>query len=137
MSKPDSNTVLPFRIADAGRRIRHVFVHDLVLQAQIGIHAHERGVTQRLRINLDLSVIDRHPLPADHIEHVVCYQEVVRQTTAIVERGHVNLVETLAEDIAQTVLGNDQVTAVRVRVEKLDAFANVASVGVEIERTSA
>ena len=136
MNKPD-NTVVPFRIADADRRIRHVFVRDLMLDGHIGIHAHEQGVTQRLRINLDLSVIDRHPLPADHIEHVVCYQQVVDDTTAIVARGHVNLVETLAEEIAQDILAIQDVVAVRVRVEKLDAFANVASVGVEIERTSA
>lgn len=136
MNKPD-NTVVPFRIADADRRIRHVFVRDLRLDGQIGIHAHEQGVSQRLRINIDLSVIDRHPLPTDHIEHVVCYQQVVESTTAIVGRGHVNLVETLAEEIAQDILGIQDVVAVRVRVEKLDAFANVASVGVEIERTSA
>ncbi|MEN3953047.1 dihydroneopterin aldolase [Iodidimonas sp. SYSU 1G8] len=136
MSKAD-NTVVPFRIADAARRIRHVFVRDLMLDGHIGIHAHEQGVRQRLRINLDLSVSDHHPLPADQIEHVVCYQQVVEATTAVVNRGHVNLVETLAEEIAQTILGNNQVITVRVRVEKLDAFANVASVGVEIERTSA
>jgi dihydroneopterin aldolase len=136
MSQPDS-TVVRFRIADADRRIRHVFVRDLMLDGHIGIHAHEQGVPQRLRINLDLSVIDRHPLPADHIEHVVCYQQVVDTTTAIVARGHVNLVETLAEEIAQDILATPEVVAVRVRVEKLDAFANVASVGVEIERTSA
>ncbi len=136
MNKPD-NTVVPFRIADADRRIRHVFVRDLMLDGHIGIHAHEQDVTQRLRINLDLSVVDRHPLPADHIEHVVCYQQVVEDTAAIVARGHVNLVETLAEEIAQDILATPDVVAVRVRVEKLDAFANVASVGVEIERTSA
>ena len=136
MSKPD-NTVVPFRIADADRRIRHVFVRDLLLDGHIGIHAHEQGVPQRLRINIDLSVVDRHPLPADHIDHVVCYQRVVDGTTAIVRRGHVNLVETLAEEIAQDILAMDDIVAVRVRVEKLDAFANVASVGIEIERTSA
>ncbi|MEN3974615.1 dihydroneopterin aldolase [Emcibacter sp. SYSU 3D8] len=136
MSNPD-NTVVPFRVADADRRIRHVFVRDLMLDGHIGIHAHEQGVVQRLRINLDLSVVDRHPLPADHIAHVVCYQEVVEATTAIVARGHVNLVETLAEEIAQEILATPDVVTVRVRVEKLDAFANVASVGVEIERTSA
>ncbi len=135
MSKPE-NTIVPFRIADADRRIRHVFVRDLMLDGHIGIHSHEQGVSQRLRINLDLAVIDQ-PLPADRIEHVVCYQQVIEGVTAVVGRRHVNLVETLAEDIAQSILANPQVTAVRVRVEKLDAFANAASVGVEIERTSA
>ena len=135
MSKPE-NTIGPLRIADADRRIRHVFVRDLMLDGHIGIHGHEQGVSQRLRINLDLAVIDQ-PLPADRIEHVVCYQQVIEGVTAVVGRRHVNLVETLAEDIAQSILANPQVTAVRVRVEKLDAFANAASVGVEIERTSA
>jgi len=45
-------------------------VRDLMLDGHIGIHAHEQGVAQRLRINLDLSVIDRHPLPADHISRL-------------------------------------------------------------------
>lgn len=139
MSKPtstDGYTVVPFKIADAARRIRHVFVRDLMLDGRIGIHPHEQGGPQRLRINLDLSVADKGVLPADQIDHVVCYEQVVEQTKQIVARGHVNLVETLAEDIAASILEDPAVIGVRVRVEKPDALADVSSVGVEIERTS-
>ena len=132
----DDNTIIPFKIADAERRIRHVFVRDLMIDGRIGIYPHEKTGTQRLRINLDLSVVDAGVLPADDIDHVVCYEEVVEQTRRIIGRGHVNLVETLAEDIAAAVLEDAAVISVRVRVEKLDALADVASVGVEIERTS-
>ena len=53
---------------------------------------------------------------------------------AMVASGHVNLVETLAERIADIFLSDPRVDAVRVRVEKLDIFADAESVGVEIER---
>ena len=53
---------------------------------------------------------------------------------AIVERGHINLVETLAEKIAVLCLANGRVRSVRVRVEKLDIVPDAQSVGVEIER---
>lgn len=133
MTKPRTD---PLRIADAARRERHVFVRDLTLAAMIGIHTHERGTTQPIRINVDLAV-DENTWPgsdADTTDTVVDYERVVRRITAIVDTGHVNLVETLAERIAEVCLEDERVTRARVRVEKLEAFKNAASVGVEIER---
>ncbi|MFN3232780.1 MAG: dihydroneopterin aldolase [Alphaproteobacteria bacterium] len=135
MSNSDSGSVVAFPIADAGRHIRHVFVRDLMIEGRIGIHRHEKQAAQRLRINLDLSVNDRPPA-ADRIEHVVCYEDIVNTVRSIIDRGHVNLVETLAEDIASAILTDPDVCAIRVRIEKLDVLADVSSVGVEIERAS-
>ena len=52
----------------------------------------------------------------------------------IVAAGHVRLVETLAERIAEACLADRRVHLARVRVEKLDIFADATSAGVEIER---
>jgi dihydroneopterin aldolase len=49
--------------------------------------------------------------------------------------GHINLVETLAEKIAELCLGDGRVETARIRVEKLDVYAEAASVGIEIERS--
>jgi dihydroneopterin aldolase len=124
----------PFRIADAARRERHVFVRDLMLPAMIGIHTHERGTTQPIRINVDLTVSEGDGPEGDVIESVVDYEYLVNRITAIVQEGHVNLVETLAERIAAASLEDERVRRTRVRVEKLEAIKNAASVGVEIER---
>lgn len=131
-----TSNVQPIRIADAQRRIRHVFVRDLVLDARIGVHAHEQNGAQRIRINLDLAVIEPEQGIGDDLRDVVCYEAVVNDTKAIVAEGHTNLVETLAEKIAARVLARETTTSVRVRVEKLDAVEGAASVGVEIERTA-
>lgn len=109
-----------------------VFVRDLVLPARIGIHPHERELAQRVRFNVDLAVAES-AAPAD-ISQVVSYEDVVLGIKRIISAGHIDLVETLAEDIAQFCLADPRVTAARIRVEKLDVFEEAESVGVEIER---
>lgn len=130
-----AKVVHPFRIADAGTAIRHVFIRDLVLDCSIGVHAFEKTGPQRVRINLDLAVREDRPIE-DHIGNVVCYEAIVSGIRALVAAGHVNLVETLAERIAALCLDDPRVRIARIRVEKLDVFADATSVGVEIERFS-
>lgn len=118
--------------AQAGAGSCRVFVRDLVLSARIGIHPHERELAQRVRFNVDLAVTEK-PAPAD-ISQVVSYEDVVLGIKRIISAGHIDLVETLAEGIAEFCLADPRVTAARVRVEKLDVFEDAESVGVEIER---
>jgi dihydroneopterin aldolase len=132
------------RIADAARGLRHVFLRDLVLAASIGVHPHEHAGTQRVRINVDLGVDDdgaralsRVGVGRDDLRRVVDYEGVADAVRAIVAAGHVMLVETLAERIAESCLSDPRVHLARVRVEKLDVFADAASAGVEIERRRA
>lgn len=131
-----AKVVQPLRIADARDALRHVFVRDLVLTCSIGVHRHERVGRQRVRINLDLAVREDGDPLGDDLGNVVCYEKIADGVRRIVDRDHVKLVETLAEDIATLCLGDRRVRSARVRVEKLDVFADAASVGVEIERFS-
>ena len=110
-----------------------IFVRDLVIPCSIVIHRHEQGAPQRVRITLDLAVADARPLD-DRIAAVISYDDLVAGIEAIAGTGHVNLVETLAERIAEFALRDGRARAVRVRVEKLDAIAEVGAVGVEIRR---
>jgi 7,8-dihydroneopterin aldolase/epimerase/oxygenase len=117
----------------AGPGIRHVFLRDMVLQASIGIHPHERGKPQRVRINVDLGVAEE-TAAHDRLERVVDYEKVANTVRHIATTGHINLVETLAERIALACLEDGRVQLARVRVEKLDVFADTLAAGVEIER---
>lgn len=132
MSNP--NVVHPLPQPEGAPRSRCVFVRDLVLPCLIGVHRHEQDGRQRVRINLDLEVIESDGPIQDRLANVMCYEALVADVRALVGAGHVNLVETLAERIAAVCLGNADVRAVKVRVEKLDVFADAGSVGVEIER---
>ncbi|GBE43114.1 dihydroneopterin aldolase [bacterium BMS3Bbin10] len=123
--------------ADAVRGLAHVFVRDLVVDATVGVHEHEKAGPQPLRISIDLTVREIPRSVRDDLSEVVCYEDVVRKVQAICSDDHVNLIETLAERIAASCLEDGRVRAVRVRVEKTEAFAECASVGIEIERLQA
>jgi dihydroneopterin aldolase len=123
--------------ADGRRGIRHVFVRDLELSCLIGVHSHERLRRQRVRINLDLAVEEGPEPVGDELANVVSYEDILDRVRAIAGAGHINLVETLAERIAETCLEDARVRIARIRVEKLDVFGDAASVGVEIERLNA
>ena len=120
--------------AAAARGLRQVFIRDLIMPCNIGVHRHERDAPQRVRINLDLAVREDDAPIQDAIANVVCYEDIATGVRAIVGSGHINLVETLAERLADFCLKDSRVATVRVRVEKLDVFADAASVGVEILR---
>ncbi|MEZ7864779.1 MAG: dihydroneopterin aldolase [Rhodospirillales bacterium] len=122
------------QIADGVRKIRHVFIHDMVIDCSIGIYTHEKEHEQRVRINLDLAVGEGDHLINDDIRNVISYEDMAKGVEAIIAAGHINLVETLAENIAEMCLQDKRVFSARVRVEKLDIIASAESVGVEIER---
>ena len=122
------------QIADGVHKIRHVFIRDMVIDCSIGIYTHEKEHEQRVRINLDLAVSEGDHLINDDIRNVISYEDMAKGVEAIIAAGHINLVETLAENIAEMCLHDKRVFSARVRVEKLDIIANAESVGVEIER---
>ena len=128
-------------LASSARALRHMFLRDMVLTASIGVHPHEHAKPQRVRINVDLGVEDdgalplsRSPVGRDELARVVDYEKVADRVRSIVAAGHIRLVETLAERIAEACLADSRVNSARVRVEKLDIFADATSAGVEIER---
>ena len=119
-----------------GPGVRHVFLRDMLLMASIGVYPHEHGGQQRVRLNVDLAVVDEQASEPgeDRLDRVVDYERVANQVRAIVAAGHIKLVETLAERVALACLEDRRVLRARVRVEKLDVFADAVSVGVEVER---
>ena len=119
---------------EAGRRPYRMFVRDLVLPARIGVYAHEHLAPQKIRINVDLRVTENPGPRNDDIGNVVSYDTIIAGIKAMLQRGHINLVETLAEAVAELCLEDMRVVLAQVRVEKLEVEPAADGVGVEIER---
>ncbi|MGN6149018.1 MAG: dihydroneopterin aldolase [Rhizomicrobium sp.] len=128
-----TSKIQSLRIADAARGLRHVFIRNLEILAHIGVYGHEQGKLQPVRINVDLAVEDVIAVE-DKLEKVVDYASIEQRIRAIINAGHINLAETLAERIAETSFDDSRVKSARVRVEKLHALPGAESAGVEIER---
>ena len=113
--------------------LRRLFLRDHVVQARVGAHDFERAAPQRLRFNVDLWV-PATPAPGDQLGEVVDYDFVRAVIAARLAQGHANLQETLADDVADTLLAHPQVRAVRVQTDKPDVYPDCAAVGVETYR---
>jgi 7,8-dihydroneopterin aldolase/epimerase/oxygenase len=115
--------------------LRRVFVRGLELIGSIGIYEHEKRYEQRIVVSLDLAVRDHYDGRSDRISDVYDYDEAIGTVKRMVEAGHVNLIETLAERIAEGCLDNPNVAAVTVRIEKPDVLPSCRAVGIEIVRS--
>ncbi len=109
-----------------------VLIRDLELLARIGVHGHEQGKLQPVRINVALTT--EMGAGGDRLENAVDYEAVADKIRALIAAGHINLAETLAERIAAACFENRRVKHARIRVEKLHALPGAEAAGVEIER---
>jgi dihydroneopterin aldolase len=117
------------RLADC----RRLFLRNYVVDANIGIHAFEKAGAQRLALNVDLYVPLALSTPRhDRIHEVVDYDFIRVTIRHRIEQGHINLQETLVDDIARSLLAHPAVRAVRVSSEKPDVYSDVDAVGVEV-----
>jgi 7,8-dihydroneopterin aldolase/epimerase/oxygenase len=113
---------------------RRVFVRDLEIVASVGVLEHEKRYEQRIIISADLFVRDDYDGVSDRVADVVDYSQVVDGIVRLVQSEHVNLLETLAERIADQCLIDTRVLSVRVCIAKPDIMESCGSVGIEIER---
>ena len=114
---------------------RRLFLRNYEVHINIGVHDFEKLGPQRVRVNVDMYVLLSQSTPkTDRIHEVVDYDFIRRTIAARVNAGHIELQETLCDDVANTLLEHPKVQAVRVSTEKPDVYPDCDAVGVEVFR---
>jgi dihydroneopterin aldolase len=90
-----------------------------------GVLPEERAQGQLFVVDAVLTVDTRSAAASDDLEQTVDYAALAQRVVALVEGDPVNLIETLAQRIADDCLKEDAVRAVEVTVHKPDAPAGV------------
>ena len=123
------NALFDARLVDC----RRIFLRNYVVDANIGIHAHEKNGAQRVALNVDVFVPLSLSTPHhDRIHEVIDYDFIRLAIKHRIEQGHINLQETLVDDVARALLAHPAVRAVRVSSEKPDVYDDVDAVGIEV-----
>lgn len=117
---------------ERGREVDHVFVRDLVIPVEIGAYDFERGRVQKVRFNVEADVT--RASGGDDMRAIFSYDVVIDAIKMILSSGHIDLVETIAERLADKVLAHERVQAVTVQVEKLDVAPGAVGVRIRRER---
>jgi dihydroneopterin aldolase len=121
-------------IATAGEDPRdRISLRDHVREVEIGAFQAERGTTQRICFNV---VVEVRPLAQpidDDVDRILSYDRVTEAIAYELDAERLNLLETLAERIAERILLEPQALRVFIRIEKLDR--GPGALGVEIVRS--
>ena len=109
-----------------------ISLRDHIVDVEIGAFQKERGVTQRICFNV---VVEVQPLTGpidDDVDRILSYDRVTEAIAGELAAERLNLLETLAERVAERILLEPQAMRVFVRIEKLDR--GPGALGVEIVR---
>ena len=110
--------------------VTKVFVCGLTVEAEIGVYAHEQGRRQPLIVDVELDVA---AAGWRALADTVNYESIVAHARAVAAIGHIGLVESFAQRLAEACFEEPRVLRARVRVEKPLALApDAAAAGVEI-----
>ena len=111
-----------------------IFLHDLRIETVIGIWEWERKIRQTVSIDLEMGADIRRAAATDSIDDTLNYKGVAKRVQQFVSESDFQLVETMAEKIAELVLDEFDVPWIDVRVNKPGAIRGARDVGVRIHR---
>ena len=111
-----------------------VYISDLRIETIIGIYGWEREIRQIISIDLKMATDNRKAAATESIEDALNYKAVAKRLIQFVEESEFQLVETLAERIAEIILEEFAVDWLRLKLGKPGAVTGSKEVGVIIER---
>jgi dihydroneopterin aldolase len=114
-----------------------IFLQDLKVETIVGIWDWERKIRQTVSIDIEMAADVAKAAETDNIEGTLNYKAVAKRVQQFVGDSDYQLVETLAEKIAETILAEFDIAWVQLRVSKPGAIRNAKNVGVVIRRYKA
>jgi dihydroneopterin aldolase len=111
-----------------------VFIKQLQVDTVIGVYDWEKSILQRLLLDLTLTTDNQRAAATDDIGLTLDYAVIAEKVTALITAQPIELIETVAERVAQMLLTNFATNKVEVTVSKPGAVAQALTVGVHIIR---
>ncbi|MEN8720165.1 MAG: dihydroneopterin aldolase [Oceanococcaceae bacterium] len=112
-----------------------VYIRGLAIETRIGAFAWEREIRQFLSFDLDMQTDIRPAAHSDALADALDYKKVSKRVIALVESAEHELIETVMEEVARTVIHEFHVPCLRLRVDKIGALRGARGVGLRIERS--
>ncbi|MFT5176617.1 MAG: dihydroneopterin aldolase [Gammaproteobacteria bacterium] len=111
-----------------------IFIRQLTIETVIGIYDWEREIKQAVLFDLEMACDVARAAASDSVDDTLNYKAVCKRVIAFVEGSEFQLVETLAERVAQLIISEFEVPWLRLQVNKRGALRGAIDVGVMIER---
>jgi dihydroneopterin aldolase len=119
---------------DAARGYQRVILRDVVTEVRLGLHPWERHPERPQRIVVNVELFAHQEGAFGGRESIVDYDAIRDELKAWSRRDHVDLIETLLEELVGLCFRDGRVEACRVSIVKPDIFNEAGGAGVEVYR---
>ena len=113
-----------------------VLIEGLTVLTTIGVYEWEKTIKQKLILDLEMSWDNKPAGESDDVSLCLDYFLVSQSVTSFIQSTQFELIECVAERVAQLVIQKFSVQWLKVKVSKPGAIANVSNVAVVIERSA-
>jgi dihydroneopterin aldolase len=111
-----------------------IFIEELRLETLIGVYDWERHRRQTIQLDLEIGLRDVRAAKSDDVADTVDYGKVAERLRQLAADSHFELIEAMAETVANIVLTEFPSAWVKVRLTKLGLMRDARRVGIVIER---
>jgi dihydroneopterin aldolase len=111
-----------------------VFIDALEVDTLIGVYDFERLAPRKLLFNVEMGFDNRKAGASDNLADTIDYAQVAQTITSICRDSNFQLIETLAEHVANELLQHFPIQILSLCVAKPGAVPSAREVGVKIIR---
>ncbi|MBH32092.1 MAG: dihydroneopterin aldolase [Gammaproteobacteria bacterium] len=111
-----------------------IYLKNLKVKTRIGIFDWEKQVDQIINVNIELGVDIKKASETDDIKHALNYKNISKKVINYIENNRFNLIEKLAEKLAEMILSETNVLSVELTISKPGAIRGSEDVGITITR---
>ena len=113
---------------------KKILINDLILDLKLGYYEFEREQAQKVKFSLEIDYEDKKPTNDRDIKSIVNYGQVVKLIKKLTKNKHYNFLETLAEDVFDTLFKDKRIGKIMLKIEKLEILKDCSSVGIQITK---
>ena len=113
-----------------------VLIEGLTVLTTIGVYEWEKTIKQKLILDLEMSWDNQPAGESDDVTLCLDYFLVSQSITNFIQSTQFEVIECVAERVAQLVIQKFSVQWLKVKVSKPGAIANASNVAVVIERSA-
>jgi dihydroneopterin aldolase len=128
-----NNVITVFEKKISNDTVKKIVIKDLILKKIFGFYPNEKTKPQRLKFNIKLELVKNLKFNDQDLQTILDYDEIINIINNILDKK-INFLETLADQIIEEIFENSKITAIELKIEKLDILKNAVSAGIEINK---
>ena len=128
-----NNVITVFEKKISNDTVKKIVIKDLILKKIFGFYPNEKTKPQRLKFNIKLELVKNLQFNDQDLQTILDYDEIINIINNILDKK-INFLETLADKIIEEIFQSSKITAIELKIEKLDILKNAVSAGIEINK---